>query len=83
MPATVTPFPRVRNRPFIGRHARRMTEMNPAASERHLQRQLEIHMDTMRRRGVAEPLIIAEARAVECAIRAAIWHLVILSDGAA
>lgn len=83
MTARVVPFPRVRNREFIRRHARRMTEMNQAAGEKHLQRQLELQMDTMRKRGIPEPIIVAEARAVECAIRAELWRVVMQTPGGA
>lgn len=83
MSAAVIPFPRVKNRAFITRHAIRMTEMAPEKGEAHLRRLLEQQMDVMRKRGIPEPVIVEEARAVECAIRAALWHVVILEGGSA
>lgn len=82
-PASIIPFPRVRNRAFITRHAVRMTEMARPKAEQHLQRLLEQQMDVMRKRGVPEPVIIQEARAVEAAVRAELWRVVILEGGAA
>ncbi len=81
--SAIVPFPRVRNRTFISRHALRMAEFNPAAAERHLERLLRDQSDLMRRRGISEAVIAGEARAVECAIRAALWHLVMRNPGGA
>lgn len=83
MTALVIPFPRVRDNQFIRRHARRMTEMAPAKGEAHLRRLIELQMDTMRRRGIPDPIIVDEARAVEAAIRAELWRVVIFEGGAA
>lgn len=83
MSAAVIPFPRVRNRVFVTRHAVRMTEMAPDKGEAHLRRLLDQQMDTMRRRGIPEPVIVEEARAVEAAIRAELWRVVIFEGGAA
>ncbi|MBN9470650.1 MAG: hypothetical protein J0J10_17940 [Bosea sp.] len=83
MSATVIPFPRVKNRAFVTRHATRMTQMAPDKGEAHLRRLLDQQMDVMRRRGIPEPAIVDEARAVEAAIRAALWHVVIFEGGSA
>lgn len=83
MTAAVIPFPRVRNRAFITRHAIRMTEMAPGKGEAHLRRQIELQMETMRKRGIPEPIIVAEAQAIEAAIRAELWRVVIFKGGAA
>jgi hypothetical protein len=83
MTARVVPFPRVRNRDFIRRHARRMCEMRQDKGEAHLQRLLDQQMETMRRHGIPEPVILDEARAVECAIRAELWRVVLFEGGAA
>lgn len=81
--AEIVPFPRTRNTAFIRRHALRMAEFGPAAAERHLERLLNDQMATMRKRRIPEPVITAEARAVESAIRAALWHLVMQNPGGA
>lgn len=83
MTARIVPFPRVRDHSFIRRHARRMTEMAPAKGEAHLRRLIEQQMDVMRRRGIPEPVVVDEARAVESAIRAELWRVVIFEGGAA
>ncbi len=83
MSASVIPFPRVKNRAFITRHAIRMTEMAPDKGEAHLRRLLEQQTEVMRKRGIAEPVIADEARAVEAAIRAELWRVVLTPGGAA
>lgn len=83
MSAIVIPFPRVRNRAWIARHARRMTEMSQAAAERHLANHLGIHAATMSKRGFAADVIRAEVQAIEAAIRAELWRVVLTPGGAA
>lgn len=83
MTARVVPFPRVRNGSFIRRHALRMAEFNAGAAERHLERLIRDQMDLMRKRGIPEPVVVDEARAVECAIRTALWNLVMRNPGGA
>lgn len=80
---TVIPFPRVRNRSFVVRHARRMAAMSQTAGERHLERLLRDQMEISRRRGIPEEVIADEARAVEAAIRAALWSVILFEGGAA
>lgn len=83
MTASVIPFPRVNNRAFITRHAIRMTEMAHDKGEAHLRRLLEQQMEVMRKRGIPEPVITDEARAIEAAVRTELWRVVIFEGGAA
>lgn len=66
----VVPFPLVRRRDMIERQARRYTELNPDAAERHIANQVKIQADAMRRKGIDEALIERECRCFEGAIRA-------------
>jgi pyruvate kinase len=79
----VIPFPRWKDRAFVLRHARRMTELRPAKAEGHLQQQLDIQRQTMLRRGVNPVLVEQHVRSLECAIRAELWRLVLVPGGAA
>jgi hypothetical protein len=54
---------------MICRQARRYTELNPAAAERHVEHQIRVQAAAMRRKGVAEDLIERECRSFENAIR--------------
>lgn len=74
--AEVVPFPYIRRRAFIERQAFRAAELNPDAGERHVHYQVKVQIDAMRRRGIAEELILREARCLEAAIRAALWRTV-------
>jgi hypothetical protein len=79
----VRPFPRVRHRPFVLKHAGNVSAMGQAAGERYLRQQLDVQRQTMARRGIAWDLIEAEVRALESAIRAECWRLILTPGGAA
>ncbi|SER58451.1 hypothetical protein SAMN05216548_12715 [Faunimonas pinastri] len=81
--AEVLPFPAVRRRDFVLRHASRMAQLSHDAGERHLRRQLDIQAETMARRGIIAEMIASEIRALEAAIRAELWLLVLTPGGAA
>lgn len=55
---------------MIERQARRYTELNPDAAERHIAHQIKVQADAMRRKGIDEVLIERECRCFETAIRA-------------
>jgi hypothetical protein len=74
MSAAIVPFPLTRRRKFISRQANRASELNAAASERHILNQLKIQADVMRRRGIDEDLIAHELECMESAIRSALWR---------
>jgi hypothetical protein len=67
--AVILPFPLVRRRDMVHRQARRYTELNAAAAERHIEYQVQVQAAAMRRKGVAEDLIERECRSFENAIR--------------
>ncbi|KQS77544.1 hypothetical protein ASG32_26245 [Methylobacterium sp. Leaf361] len=84
MSALILPFPRVRDRRFIRRHAAHMaTASTTTKAEAHLARQLKIQRETLQRRGVAEDGIRAELTAIEGNIRTACWTMLLAPGGAA
>lgn len=67
--AAVVPFPLARRRNFIARQATRASELTGDAAERHIQSQIKIQADAMRRKGISEVFIAREIRSMEFAIR--------------
>lgn len=51
MSAAIYPFPLAKRGAMIDRQARYAAELGPDAAERHIQQQLKIQGDSMRRRG--------------------------------
>jgi hypothetical protein len=78
----IVPFPRHRNRRFVRRHAARMAELSPVTAEKHLRHQLSIQVETMLKRGIDPDAVERERRSLETAIRAELWHLVLMPGGA-
>jgi hypothetical protein len=60
-----------------------MCELPPATAEKHLRETLRVQADTMARRGILATTIDIEIRALECAVRAALWRQVLTPGGAA
>ena len=83
MSAAVLPFPRVRDRNFLTRHATRMADLEQATAEKHLANQLRIQAETMARSGIAPDLIAREVRSLELAIRGVLWRLVLSGEAGA
>ena len=73
----VLPFPLARRRAFVSKHAARMAELPPRHAEAHLNQQLRVQAETLRRRNIAESAIAREIRSLESAIRAELWRCVI------
>jgi hypothetical protein len=48
------------------------------AGERHITRSLELQEKVLRRKGVAQHLIVRETRALEAAVKAQMWNAVLL-----
>jgi hypothetical protein len=72
MSALIFPFPLARRRSMIDRQARYAAELGPDAAERHIQQQLKIQGEAMRRKGVDEDLIARELKCMRAAISAAL-----------
>ena len=69
MTAAVLPFPILRRHGFVQKQASHAACMNPDASARYLEYQIQVQRDAMQRRGVAEELIARELKLMEAAIR--------------
>jgi len=64
MSAIVVPFPLTRRHGFAARHAEIIASLKPKSAKRHLEHQLRVQRETMRRRGIAEELIERELSAI-------------------
>jgi hypothetical protein len=73
--AEVVPFPLTRRRAYIANQAHHALCMRPESGERHIQRQVLMQADVLRRKGVAEHLIERETQCMETAIRASLQRL--------
>lgn len=83
MAAQIIPFPPVRRRYFVVKQANRMASLSRDAAERHLNAQLRIQREAYERKGVNPDIIEQEIRALESAIRSALWAAVLTPGGAA
>lgn len=80
--ALVVPFPVHRRGAFLRRQVGAMMRISPVAAENYLAAALERHAAVLRKKGVAAPAIAADVKAMETAIRVALWRGV-LEGGAA
>ena len=83
MGAEIVPFPLVRRRAFIERHAARIAEASAKTAGKLLAHSVRVQVDRMRRRGIAAAAIAREAKALEAALRYEQWRLVRQRGGAA
>lgn len=79
----VIPFPRTRDRSFVERHAARIAAARPDTGEKLLAHCLAVQAETMARRGIPGDIIGREMRALEGAIRDAMWRSVLTPGGGA
>ena len=54
MSATILPFPLVRRRDFVLRNAARIADASPSTAEKLLAHAVQVQVDTMARRGIAD-----------------------------
>jgi uncharacterized protein DUF6074 len=78
----VLPFPITRRHGFARRQAEVAASYSPRSGEAYIKRQLIIRADALRRRGVSEALVVREVHALEAAIRAELWKLVLFGGAA-
>ena len=81
--AEIVPFPLTRRRAFIRKHAARIAAATPVTGEKLLAHALRQQTATMARRGINDDIIEWECKALECAIRAELWRVVLQPGGAA
>jgi hypothetical protein len=72
--AEILPFPVTKRAEFIARQAAYAASLRKESGEAHIRRQLDTQRQVMHRRGIAPALIDREVRALENAIRAALWR---------
>ena len=72
----IIPYPAARRYHLVSSIVRRSLELG-AGGERHIARSLELQATVLRRKGVAEHLIIRETRALDSAVRAQMWNSVL------
>jgi Family of unknown function (DUF6074) len=81
MSAVVIPFPLARRIDLIHRQAEYALCLKPEQAEQHIARQLQCQADALHRRGVSDDIIVHELKAMEAAIRAAMWNVVFDTPG--
>jgi Family of unknown function (DUF6074) len=81
MSAEVLPFPLARRLDLIHRQAEYALCLKPEKAEQLIARQLQCQADALRRRGVSDDNIAHELKAMEAAIRAAMWSVVFDTPG--
>lgn len=79
----VVPFPRARDRSFVRRHASYISTLKADRAERYLAKQMQIQADTLARRGIAPEVVAEQVKALESAIRAELWRVVLTPDSIA
>ena len=80
MSAVVVPFPIVRRRSFVRKHAARMASLPETTGEKHLAYQLRLQTETMLKRGIAPDIVEQEVRSLETAIRCELGRLVLTPE---
>ena len=76
----VAAFPFAHRRGVILRLAEQMAARGPAAAENYLQQQLRRQIEALHRRQVPDRTVEREIRALESAVRAELWRLVLTSS---
>jgi Asp/Glu/hydantoin racemase len=76
MSAEIVPFPVARRVDLVVSTARRMLELSPDRSERHLELACDRQAMVLRRRGIDATVVGCEISAFAAAVRSAIWHAV-------
>lgn len=76
-------FPHTRRAAFIARHAERMMDLPSTTAEKHLAYTVRVQAQTMAKRGFSQDAISHHTQALEHAIRAAIWRMILTPGGAA
>ena len=75
-PTKVVPFPLVRRCAFINKIVKQVISRQPAAGETHLLHQLRRQAEVLRRKGVPDPMVQRELRALDAAVRTELWRTV-------
>jgi len=83
MAAMVLPFPSTRRIRFLRRQAEYVLTLPPGEAELYLQVAIRRQRATFEKKGVERDLIDRDARALETAMRIAIWRAVLTPNNSA
>jgi hypothetical protein len=81
MTSKIVPFPQIRRRRFVVRHAIRLSGLPHKTAEKLLAATLRQQAEVMARKGIPAAIIERESRNLESAIRAELWRQVLLRPG--
>jgi Family of unknown function (DUF6074) len=81
MSGKLIPFPQIRRRRFVMRHAIRLAGLSHKTAEKLLAAILRQQAGVMARKGIPAEVIERESRSLENAIRAELWRQVLLRPG--
>jgi uncharacterized protein DUF6074 len=81
----IVPFPQIRRRRFVTRHAIRLTGLPHKTAEKLLAATLRQQAEVMTRKGIPAAVVERETRNLENAIRSELWRQIIFrpDDGVA
>jgi hypothetical protein len=83
MAAKIFAFPSTRRVAFVRRQAASMAARPPGEAQAYLELAIRRQRDTLLRKGVPADVVERDMKALECAIRCALWRSVLTPDGAA
>jgi hypothetical protein len=78
--AEVLPFPLNRRKDLIERQANRFLDLGPRSCETTLAAQLHIQREALLRKGVEPNAVERQVQALEGAVRARVWALVLTPE---
>jgi hypothetical protein len=81
MTSKIVPFPQIRRRRFVARHAIRLAGLPRKTAEKILAATLRQQAETMARKGIPPAVVERESRNLENAIRAELWRQILLRPG--
>jgi hypothetical protein len=76
--AKIVPFPLAHQRPLVLKLAARMAAQIPARAEKTLNAELQRRIDALHRQGMSDSAVERQIKALEAAIRAELWRIVLL-----
>jgi hypothetical protein len=76
--AKVIPFPLAQQRPLVVKLATQMAARIPWRAEKMLNIELERLIDALHRQGMSDSTVERQIKALEAAIRAELWRIVLL-----
>jgi Family of unknown function (DUF6074) len=78
--ANIVRFPLARQRPLVMKLAKRMAVQVSGRAEKTLRAELQRRVDALHRQGLSDQAVEREVHALESAVRAQLWRLVLLPD---